>query len=609
MGCAESKYKVLIDLEVDKVIKLQAENNAKHKKIIELEKDFKSNDEKNSNKINSLEESLKNEKINSEKLEKISKDAADKVRILEENLVNEKKNIEESEKISKGVTYKVKVLEENLVNEKKNLEKSENISKQLAEKLKVLEENLVNEKQNLDKLEKINKLLVEKVRVFEEQRYKILLGIALERTLDLSIKFEKKKMDLTIELQSQFEVKPTKQVLKLFEHQLRLDKPKQTMTSTQILCEPDLEYQKSFIHLYSNKYFSYKTVLNIQEDSQILIEKTLPQLEFSQFNIINQTKSYTSESALTLISLPSFDIDNFFYSIQSDSSALFNLPVTKYLSTATKPLTTQFQSPCISNKNHIFSFTPENIFKYWSKYNSFKPTCSQCSSSKFYQFWSCKHCSLIICPSCKPLNFECPTGHSYTKINNLQKFNCSSCSIEKVSVSLHCEPCSIQLCDLCGFLRTQAKFECENSHKLKPDNRDIKCSFCSKENSFIGCECSGMCQTCFEYIESPVFYHPGVGCENGHLLHVVEKREKCSVCENENDYLYYCKDCSVFVCDSCADSYVKALYKRPLCKKMHRLEVDCCEPKNNSIKQVELRKFYCELCDISFSFKNVPNLG
>jgi len=575
----------------------------------ELKKVYKELEEK----VRGSEENLVNEKKNFEELKKVNQELVEKVRGSEQNLVNEKEISEELKKVNQELKEKLGVLEKVLVNQKHSFEQLEKVNQELADKVKVFEITFVNQNQNFEELTKVNQKLAEKVTIFEEQIQKIQLSRenrVIDKTLDLSMGFEKKKIDLNIELPSQFEVKPIKQVLNLFHHQVKKQKPEQSISSFQMFCKPDTEHQKTFIHLHLNRNFSYKSGLNFQKDSQILIEKTLPQLVFSQFNITLQGKSYNSDSTHTMISLPPSDIDNFSQSIQSDSSALFKLPVTHYLTPATQNLANPFQSPCISTKDHIFSFTPSNIFKYFTKYNSFKPTCSLCSSSKFYQFWSCEHCSLIICPSCKPLCFKCPSGHSYTQSNALEKFSCSSCSREKVSMSLYCEPCSIQLCDLCALLRTQAKFECDNSHKLKPGSSDLNCSICSKEGSLISCECSGICQICFEYIDSPIFYHPGLNCENGHLLHTVESREKCSVCEEEKEYLYYCKDCSLFVCDSCGDSYVKALYERPLCKKMHKLEVDYAEEGNSSIKgQVGLKKFYCELCDSSFSLKSIPIWG
>lgn len=475
--------------------------------------------------------------------------------------------------------------------------------------LKKINESLKDENSNLGiSLEEHKKELE-----ILEQKYADILKDKerLENELScLQQNYKKSKENIAVEKLPGIGIDSQIQIISLFNFHAEITKPEFNITSEYSFYPPSIEHKILLNTLQVFQVFSLKKELSIEHCYSLSIPHLKkPQLEIEYLDCIdipNKIESADTETSTT-ISIPPNSSD-LLYSIHSDSSVVFKLPVTEYLIPVTYDLKMKLPKQCIYEENHIFTYNPGFMFKYYSKYQSFKPTCSICSFSGFNQFWSCGNCSMLICFNCKPLTFLCPSGHSYTSTNTLNKKSCSSCLIEKVSVFIECETCAINLCEICALTQSKAKLECENSHRLSLGEGELVCSYCKVENSVIGCECSSLCQNCSEYLESGVFYHPGLGCENEHLLHAAEIREKCSVCETEKEFLYYCRDCLVFICNSCGDEYIKTLYSKPLCKNMHKLQLNYSIQQKSSVKP-GLRNFACDQCDTSYTLKAIPFWG
>lgn len=517
-----------------------------------------------------------------------------------ETLTNSLKTSQEQ--CTKLVGVEKQLQEEKKNNEKykdeiSNLKKSLEDSQEQCKKIKELQTEIESYANILKTNESMtNKLLSLEQKLTQTITFEHFQGISINKQLSISWPGNEIHTD------------SKKQNISFFSFNTNIIKPELSTTTENSF--PSIEHKKLLIQLKKFQVLSLKSELEIKYCDFVSIPHLLkPQLEIEQFDGIDIPKTVESEDAQisTVVSVPHNSAD-LFYSVQLDSSTVFKLPVTQYLIPDTCDLKINLPKQCISEESHIFSYVPGFLFKYYAKYQSFKPTCSICSFNGLSQFWSCEKCSMLICFNCKPLIFTCPSRHSYTPTNTLKKQSCSSCQIEKVSVFINCEICQISLCEICALSQSKIKLECENSHRLSLSEGNSVCSYCNAEKSFVDCECSSLCQKCLEYLESEVFNHPGLGCENNHLLHAVEAREKCSVCEVEKEYLYYCRDCLVFVCNSCGDEYIKALYSKPLCKNMHKLQLNYSSQQKTP-SNPGLRKLICTQCESTFTQKTIPAWG
>lgn len=266
---------------------------------------------------------------------------------------------------------------------------------------------------------------------------------------------------------------------------------------------------------------------------------------------------------------------------------------------------------CNLDSGHVLVFNPSTIFKLYSKFSSFNPVCSVCDCSSRNFMWICENCDLIVCFGCKPLEYFCAEGHRLVDDFKLKVFKCWACELEKVSCSRECKECDLRVCGECAFLNSKVKVVCDNMHKLVKGRVERNCFVCKNSEAIFSCECFAMCQDCYLYLRTETHINPAITCSNKHLLHIYQNtmhcQENCGICNQNNTAMYYCKDCNVFICDSCSNSALETILSSPYCDNSHKLTWNPEAGKYSNNSYQGFGKFECEICDMSYDFLNIPN--